>query len=113
MAAKLRETRNLGVPAFYKGVHPELDYPVSGFYVDDQRMPNRADGRPSESDFLPKGLLTQDYQQEVIIMATTPSTKTPGADLGTAPNAKQGLKKNLDPAGKTGLKPLNPGNSLK
>ena len=112
MAAKLRETRNLGVPRFYKGVHPSLDHPESGFYDDDRHLPNRTDGRPSNSDFLPKGLLTQNYQQEVIIMAT-PSTKTPGADLGTAPNAKKGLKKNLDPAGKTGLKPINPGNNLK
>jgi len=112
MAAKVKETPNLGVPQFLKGVTPQEESHVSGFYLSD-RIPHRSDGKPSNADFLPAGLLTQSYPHEETKMATTPSTKTPGSDLGTPPNAKSPMGKNLDPANQTGSTPPKPGNGLK
>jgi len=107
-----KEVLNLGVPQFLKGVTPREEERESGFYLSD-RKPHRDDGRPSNADFLPKGLLSKSYQHEETIMATTPSTKTPGSDLGTPANSKSPMGKNLDPANQTGSTGPKPGNGLK
>lgn len=106
-----KSTSGLGVPQFLKGVTPDLEAVSLGWY-ESGRKSNRADGRPSGSDFLPAGLLTNQSKEEDFIMMNV-SVKTPGATLGgKATDPRRGLN-NLNRAGNTGSKAPNPGNSLK
>jgi len=107
----IKDTANLGVPQFLNGTIPEQDSVTLGWY-DSGRRSHRSDGRHAMSDFLPSGMLTNQTKNEEFNMATSPSTKTPGANLGTPANAKKGLN-NLNKHMKTGSKAPNPGNSLK
>ena len=106
-----KETRNLGVPQFLKGVTPERDPVTLGWY-ETGRDPHRADGRPSNVDFLPRGLITnQTNHEEVILMATTPATRTPGATLGNDSKPKNGPSTNLNT--QTGVTPPKGNDSLR
>jgi len=115
MTAIISKVDSLGSPKFYKGVSPDdLDAP-NGFYNADngeERMPHRADGRPSNADFLPEGLILEQQANEEHKMKE-PSTKTPGATFGNSTKPKAGLKSNLNQGSMPRAKAPAPGNNLK
>jgi len=108
-----KETENLGVPNYYKGVVPHDTTDTNGFYeLEDGvlRLPHRLDGRPSQVDFLPAGTLDNQTIKEELIMAMPTS---PGATLGKQNKHKGGLDKNLTQGQMPRAKAPAPGNNLK
>lgn len=107
----LKETTNLGAGDFLTEVTPSLDDIQNGWYNSGRRAHSES-GRPSMLDFLPRNMVGKQHDNEALEMATIPSVKPVGANLGTPPNAKTGPN-NLNKANQTGATAPKSGGSLK